>query len=164
MQSSVIGLLLWYTVIMTRAQTKPQYMIILALSAAALFVAGAAWYGYNFWFTRTAKLTTANVINVISNGDTYHAVVQFTATNGVVQEATSTSGASQDSYIIGQPIEIYYFETNPQRIRLNDFVSLWFGPIMLGAVGLGDLVASAVLYRWLKRRVAAAQYTGSAAM
>lgn len=137
---------------MIRQNLTPQKAIILLLFSAVLFMAGAVWYSYNYWFTRNAILASGQIVDVVSSGKTDHPVIQFTTADGVVVEFTSVSGQNASAFTIGKPVEVYYDPTSPQRARLNSFMSLWFGPMMLNVVGLIDAVVGIVLYAVLRHK------------
>lgn len=80
----------------------------------------------------------------------YSPVVNFITNDG--KQITYASGfrSSINYYQLGQPIEVYYLNTNPQKVRINSFMDLWFFPILFS--GLGGLLLIFSL-AWIFRNI-----------
>lgn len=80
----------------------------------------------------------------------YFPVVQFTDRSGHRLEFTSDAGSNPSAYSRGDKVEVLYHADAPQKARIKDFMSLWFGPLLVGglgvvftALGAGMIVVSA---------------------
>lgn len=71
-----------------------------------------------------------------SDSISYHPVISFRAADGSMITFSSPIGSNPPGYYIGETVEVLYHSSNPQKARINSFVSLWAGPLLLGGLGL----------------------------
>jgi hypothetical protein len=65
----------------------------------------------------------------------YYPVVRFRTPEGVEREFRGT-GASSDSYQVGEAVLVIYNPAQPDVPRLRNFGELWLWPVAFGAIGL----------------------------
>lgn len=66
-------------------------------------------------------------------GSSDYPVIEFATATGEIRRFT-TSGAG--NYTRGQMIEVLYDAGTPEKARVNVFIELWLGSLVLGAFGL----------------------------
>ena len=66
----------------------------------------------------------------------YFPVVQFTDGSGRQIKFTSGSGSNPPAYSRGDKVEVLYHADAPEKARINGFMSLWFGPLLVGGLGV----------------------------
>lgn len=66
----------------------------------------------------------------------YYPVVQFADAGGRRIEFTSNSGSNPPAYSRGEAVEVLYHADAPDKARINGFMSLWFGPLLVGGMGV----------------------------
>jgi hypothetical protein len=66
-------------------------------------------------------------------GSSDYPVIEFATAAGEIRRFT-TSGAG--NYAKGQMVEVLYDAGNPDKARVNVFLELWLGSLILGAFGL----------------------------
>jgi uncharacterized protein DUF3592 len=101
-------------------------------------------------FQRTESLSHDN--NHTYRSVSYHPVVQFTDGSGHRIEFTSGSGSNPPAYSRGDAVEVLYHASAPDKARLNGFMSLWFGPLLVGGLGVVFTALGAGMIVGLMRR------------
>jgi hypothetical protein len=71
-----------------------------------------------------------------SSSTTYRPVVAFTTATGKRVEFTSSVGSSPPSHRVGERVKVLYQPADPQSARLKSFFHLWFGFLIVFALGL----------------------------
>lgn len=66
----------------------------------------------------------------------YFPIVQFTDASGKRIEFTSDSGSNPPAWSRGDKVEVLYHADAPEKARINSFMSLWFGPLLVGGLGV----------------------------
>ncbi|HEX6614415.1 MAG TPA: DUF3592 domain-containing protein [Rhodanobacteraceae bacterium] len=66
----------------------------------------------------------------------YYPMVQFTDASGKRIEFTSGSGSNPPAYSRGDQVDVLYHADAPEKARINSFMSLWFGPLLVGGLGV----------------------------
>lgn len=66
----------------------------------------------------------------------YYPIVQFTDASGKRIEFTSSSGSNPPAYSRGDQVDVLYQADAPEKARINSFLSLWFGPLLVGGLGV----------------------------
>jgi len=104
-----------------------------------MLVGAAFIYRSTDLFLAEAIKTEGTVVELVQSqsddSTIYRPVVQFTSQNGQEIEFVSSSGSNPPSYSRGEKIEILYHSKDPQNAKINDFFSLWGGPVILGGIG-----------------------------
>lgn len=70
------------------------------------------------------------------SGTTYRPVVEFTTATGKRIEFVSSVGSSPPSHRVGEAVKVLYNPTDPQSARIKSFFHLWFGFLIVFALGL----------------------------
>jgi len=90
-------------------------------------------------FLTEAIKTEGTVVELVrsqsSDSTTYRPVVQFNSQNDQAVEFVSSTGSNPPSYSKGDKIEVLYHSKDPQNAKINDFFSLWGGPVIFGGMG-----------------------------
>ena len=73
--------------------------------------------------------------------------VQFAAQDGQTHIFVSDSGSSSFGYTIGRNVPVIYDAANPASAHINDFMNMWFVPLVLIGLSLLPLV---VMTAWIK--------------
>ncbi|WP_432015503.1 DUF3592 domain-containing protein [Streptomyces cucumeris] len=63
-------------------------------------------------------------------------VVEFTSKDGTRRTFRSSTGTNPPSHEKGDRVEVLYSADSPDDARINDFASLWLGPLIFGGLGL----------------------------
>jgi hypothetical protein len=71
-----------------------------------------------------------------SSSTTYRPVVAFTTATGKRVEFTSSVGSSPPSHRVGERVKVLYQPADPQSARIKSFFHLWFGFLIVFALGL----------------------------
>jgi hypothetical protein len=66
----------------------------------------------------------------------YYPVVQYAEAGGRKIEFTSDSGSNPPAYSRGDQVEVLYHPDAPEKARINGFMSLWFGTLIVGGLGV----------------------------
>ena len=66
---------------------------------------------------------------------TYAPVVEFITDAGETITYISSSSSNPPSYDTGESISIYYLPDSPQRAKIDGFMDLWFGTVILAGFG-----------------------------
>jgi hypothetical protein len=66
----------------------------------------------------------------------YYPVVQYTASGGRKVEFISDSGSNPPAYSRGDQVEVLYHADAPEKARINGFMSLWFGTLIVSGLGV----------------------------
>jgi hypothetical protein len=109
-------------------------------------VAGALFWVQNIRsFLAQASTAQGTVIDLVrsrsssssssSSSSTYAPVVRFVTAKGEKIEFTSSSSSNPPSHSQGESVEVLYQPGAPRDARINGFVSLWLGPMIVGGIG-----------------------------
>ncbi len=71
-----------------------------------------------------------------SSSSTYRPVVEVTTATGKRIEFTSNVGSSPPSHRVGEPVTVLYSPADPQAARIKSFFQLWFGFLIVFALGV----------------------------
>ena len=119
-------------------------------------LAGALYWVQNIrTFLAQAGSAQGTVIDLVrsssSSSGTWAPVVRFVTAKGEKIEFTSSTGSNPPSYSQGESVEILYDPGKPRDARINGFVALWLGPMIVGGIGSvffligGGIVLASVL-------------------
>ena len=110
-------------------------IIGLGMLAAALY-----WYQSIQSFTEKALLTEGTVVELVSSRSddsyVYKPVVRFTTDQDEPIEFISDTGSNPPGFTVGETVGIFYLASDPQEAMINDFFSLWGGPLIVGGLGI----------------------------
>lgn len=110
---------------------------ILLVVGDLLLVAALIWAGNSYWYITRGVQTTGTIIDLISTGRSTHSVLSFTTVEGTYVEKKLASGG--EGLTVGEKIQVYYHPNKPERFRVDWFVNLWLGPLLLGIAGVTNL-------------------------
>lgn len=143
--------------------------LVLKFVRIFLAVAGLVVLGVSLWlyqstsrFIADASRAPGVVIDIersrsSDNSSTYYPVVRFTSADGVERTFVPSWGSSSPRYQRGQAVQILYTPARPEEAEIEDFVSLWLLPLVLGLVGGvfllfgGGMIAFDMVFRRRKR-------------
>jgi len=88
----------------------------------------------------TAATADGVVVDLIgsrdSDGDTlYYPQVRFVTGAGAPVEFTGSVGSSPAAFDVGEHVTVFYDPADPSDVRIDSFLQLWFGPLILGIFG-----------------------------
>ena len=90
-------------------------------------------------FINAAVSANGEVIGLESrssdDGTTYAPIVEFTTADRQRIEFTSSSSSNPPAYSTGEAVEVLYLADNPLDAKINGFMDLWFGSLMLVVMG-----------------------------
>ncbi len=75
----------------------------------------------------------------------------FTSGDGRSYTVTSKSSSNPPEFKVGERLTVLYPEENPADAVQKSFMGLWFLPLMLGVLGLGDALVGC-LFLWITRQ------------
>ena len=106
------------------------------------------------WHFRTHSTRTTGRVVAINNGDadgvtTFHPVVAFTNSSGILVTQQSGYGSSSFTFKPGDEIAIRYDSTAPVRVEVDSFQSVWMFPVIVTGLGIFFIVGH---YRWMARQ------------
>ena len=62
--------------------------------------------------------------------------MRFVTPAGEAVEFTGSVGSSPAAFEVGEAVAVLYDPADPQDARIDSFFQLWFGPLILGFLGL----------------------------
>lgn len=84
----------------------------------------------------------------------YAPVVEFKTSNGVIHRFTSSVSSNPPDQQVGETVNVVYSPQNPEKAEVNNFISLWIGPVICGGLGIVFApVGISLLTFGLKRRL-----------
>ena len=145
--------------------TKYIFSLIFGLVGLGVLYLCFYLYNDNRVFLATAKETDGEVVELISkrdsDGTTYRPRVRYRPQGGYDMFFESSVSSNPPAFDVGEKVKVLYEPGNPQSAKINSFMSLWFGVLISGvlglifsAVGLGTLVHAIrkhKMYGWLEK-------------
>jgi hypothetical protein len=112
-------------------------------------LAGAGYiYFHTSDFVANASKAAGTVVGLRSGAPE----VKFTAHDGREVQFTSSVSSKPPAYSVGEKVEILYRPDRPEDAKVNAFMSLWLGVIILGALGsMFALVGAGIIFGWGRR-------------
>jgi hypothetical protein len=109
-----------------------------------LLIASVLLYSSTSRFIANAASAQGKVIDLVrsrsnsgsSSESTYRPVVVFTSPAGRHIEFTSGVGSNPPSHTVGEDVTVLYDPSNPNQARIKSFFSLWFGCVLVLALGV----------------------------
>ena len=124
--------------------------IVVTLVSILPMAFAAHWYDRTGSFLKEAVKTRATVVEVeerhSDEGPMYHPVFSFTDREGNVHRIRSSLGENPPGYRVGDTIHVYYDPTNPGKNKLDRFVTLWLGPVLLAVMGIFFLMFGGLIF------------------
>ncbi len=136
---------------------------------AVMLVAALYWTFHIRSFIARASPAEGTVIDLVavrsnSGSPTWKPVVRYIAADGRERQFTSSVSTSPPRYRPGEKVQVLYSITDPVDAEINGFAALWFGPLLIGGMGLVlfSIGAGLVLVpRLLARRAAEIRASGT---
>jgi len=123
-------------------------ILIILCSIVPSGIAGY-WYAKTDTFLAQAFKTEATVVDVekstSDDGAMYYPVFSFSDKNGNRHRIHSKMGSYPPAYKIGDTVTIFYDPQIPEKTKLDSFVSLWLGPVILGVLGFIPVFIGALI-------------------
>jgi hypothetical protein len=125
-----------------RTQRWPGAVVGIFLLVGLGMLGGA---GYLFVDTRQDVARGAHadgiVIDLIAERDSdgddvYYPRVRFLTPASEPMEFTGSVGSSPAAFDVGEAVAVLYNPTDPRDARIDSFFQLWFGPLVMGFLGL----------------------------
>ena len=118
---------------------------------AGMLLGTLFWVDSIHTFRDGAKQVPGTVVELESDWDdgstTYFPVVAFTTLEGRNVTFTASTGSNPPAFEPGEAVAVLYDPQDPQDAVIDAFFSLWFGPIIVGFMGLVfSLVGGGVFY------------------
>ena len=94
---------------------------------------------YGTWFRVQAEkvdgVVTEVVLRPYADGNAYCPVIRYSMIGGSTYTHSSDICSWPASHEPGQHVTLYVDRTDPERVQLNDFFSIWFFPLLFGFMG-----------------------------
>lgn len=87
--------------------------------------------------------TIVELIEVDRPGETpnYYPIIEFQTQTGEIIRFEGKTGVSENTYRVGQQVDILYDPQFPQDARIDSWFELWLPPLVVILLGSGALVA-----------------------
>ena len=97
-------------------------------------------------FVENAELATGTVIG-FSSGRANHSTVHypeisFTTHRGEVKQFTHCVGSNPPSFKVNEEVGVFYLDRDPDKVKLNGFISLFIGPIIISIFAIAALIVA----------------------
>jgi hypothetical protein len=113
---------------------------VFSIIGLGMLLGALYWYQSIQSFTEEALLTKGTVLELVASRSddsyVYKPVVRFTTERGESIEFISGTGSNPPGFTVGETVEIYYLAADPQEAMINDFFSLWGGPLIVAGIGI----------------------------
>jgi len=125
-------------------------LIGLALMLAP-FVLLTGYLAYkSVWFQYLTEHTEGKVIEIIQDG-VPSLVVEYHTPQGTSLTIHSDGSAAYDGYHVGDTLTVFYDADDPENARLDLFLELWLGTILMGGLTSIVLLAAILIGQGLTR-------------
>lgn len=121
---------------------------------AGLLLVGVFWIARVRRFLKAAVDTDGTVLGHQSrtsrstsggSSTSYYPVVQFATAEGRAVQFTDQIGGSPPSHDVGETVPVKYDPSDPGHARIATGFRLWFGPGLIGILGVGFLVPGVIV-------------------
>ena len=106
---------------------------------AAMLIAALYWVQSTRSFVAAAAVAQGTVIDLEAsrsdNSTTWRPVVRFNLPDGRAVQFSSSMSSNPPSYHKGERVEVLYQPSQPYNAKINGFLSLWGGPLIVGGLG-----------------------------
>src|SRR5687767_13322061 len=133
--------------------------VVFLLVGVGALVGGAYWGLRTKTFLASAERADGRVIELVArrgdDGTTYAPKVRFTTKDGAQETFTSSSSSNPPSHREGDAVTVLYEPERPSNAKIDSFMDLWFGPLMVGGVFgiIFTLVGAAVTLQGVRAMV-----------
>lgn len=112
--------------------------VVFTVVGIGALVGGIFWGMRTKAFIATAERAQGRVIELVAkqddDGTSYSPKVQFTAKDGATIEFTSSISSRPPSHQEGDVVGVLYQPDAPRNAKIDEFMELWFGPLIVGGV------------------------------
>lgn len=77
--------------------------------------------------------------------------MRFRTTNGEQDILEDDFGTNPPSYRVGERVQVLYDPGNPAHFSVNSFMSLWFGAVLFGGLGVVFSSVGLIPFAWQRR-------------
>jgi hypothetical protein len=113
---------------------------IFTIIGLGMLLGSLYWYQSIQSFTEEALRTEGTVVELVSSRSddsyVYKPVVRFTTDQGELMEFISGTGSNPPGFTVGETVGIFYLASDPQEAMIDDFFSLWGGPLIVAGMGI----------------------------
>lgn len=126
-------------------------MILITVSVLE-FAGGIYFYQKTSTFLETARKTTGQVVELITNNTsknkkTYAPVFTFQDSRGKTHKIKSAYSSSSPSYEVGQEVDVFFNPQMPEEAILGDFFEVWGATVIFMTMAtITFLVSSIILF------------------
>ncbi|CAN5519278.1 hypothetical protein BH10CHL1_BH10CHL1_42220 [soil metagenome] len=110
--------------------------IIFCLVASLLVLIGMFFFISTRIFIGKAQAVKGSVIQIVYRGRGYAPVYQFRTADGQTIVTQAGLSTNPPRFTVGQVVDVLYETENPQKNRINQWMNLYFLPVLLGGIGL----------------------------
>jgi len=115
-------------------QRSKRLMAITFLVVALPFVLGSAWMVYRaLWFSFVAERSEGRVVS-ISKDAPPSLVVEYRSADGQALRIESDGSDLYSKFRKGDRIDVLHVARDPHNARLDLFLELWLGPLLMSAL------------------------------
>jgi hypothetical protein len=97
-------------------------------------------------FARAEGVVVENIWQNFAEGSAYVPRVEYTAPDGQTHSFTDGVGSLPADYRVGERVPVLYDPQGAQPARIHSWGRLWFGPVMILAVGMVPILAGVIGY------------------
>ncbi|TXT37503.1 MAG: hypothetical protein FD138_645 [Planctomycetota bacterium] len=129
--------------------------VVFSLIGSVFLMIGAGFGWSSYSLLAVAQRADGTVIRLVHQGGGKRSgsapVVEFHL-DGNRHEFRSWLSTSPPQFDVGDKVTVLYDPTDPQRARIESFVTLWLFPTIFSGIGVVMLVVSGVLFAvsWLR--------------
>lgn len=118
-----------------------------AAIGGALFLAGLLWFWNSESLILFGSRAEGTVAKNIAQGRGYAAEIIFYSSPGRAERFVTTSSYNPPLYAPGQSVAVYFDAEHPERATTGGFFDRAFGPLMLAAAGVVNILLAGIRYR-----------------
>jgi hypothetical protein len=78
---------------------------------------------------------------------TWAPVFEFKDGAGATHRVQSSTSSSPAAYKVGENVPVLYLAEDPQAARIDSFMNLWFGPVLLAGMGMVFALLAGFVFR-----------------
>lgn len=133
----------------------------IVLLGILLLMSSVLIYRHTKAFIRESSVASGVVTGFVTSTDregerTYRPRVSFSVRDYEQVEFVSGVGSNPPSYTVGQRVSVLYNPADTGSAEINSFFSLWFGFILVSAIGFGFVVVGGIVFS-VFRKIAEAE-------
>lgn len=113
-------------------------LVFLGVGLLLLAIAAGSFL-YGAWFRAQSQAVDGTVVEVAlrhyADGNAYCPVIRYSVSGGRTHTHNSDICSWPSSYQVGERVRLFVNRSDPERVQLNDFFSIWFFPLLMGFIG-----------------------------